>query len=183
MSSPAAIAPRAAMLIMAVVACGRPDTPAVAPRWPIDPVAAAAPFQATASPAAAPPPDQAAAPSPSATQPASSSPPSAHLGQAAELLVDPEQWQGKLVEVTDEYTHGFETSFLGGGRHVWLRVPREATVRCAPTTAQIVDPPDYYRVHVIGRAETSDEHYGHMGVARAMIVASEVEYVDLCERP
>lgn len=106
-----------------------------------------------------------------------------HLARTADLTADPAKWSGKLVEVDDTWTVGFEASVLGDSG-VWLDSYPDATMKCEPPpkkNAMIGDYPTYH-VHVIGYAYTASGRYGHLGGAKAKIVATEIEFSDLCPK-
>jgi len=103
-----------------------------------------------------------------------------HLASAAELMKDPARWSGRYVQVEDTWVVGFEISRLGGyGGRVWLDGYDGMKVVCEPKRPEktTLDEPKIYNVRVTGFAYTSG-HYGHMGMADAQIVATELVYLD-----
>lgn len=86
-------------------------------------------------------------------------------------LFEPGFVSGTFVEVVGERHVGFETSLLDDD--VWLGSQPSTTWRC-------VEKSKTPRVRVRGFAYTATGHYGHMGAARAEIVATDVAGVD-CE--
>jgi hypothetical protein len=102
-----------------------------------------------------------------------------HLDRTEQLLEDRTKWSGKLVEVTGEWTVGFEVSRMGPA---WIDGYPDATERCEPKHdehADMMREADVYRVHVVGYAYTAGL-YGHLSMSDAKIVATEIDFVDLC---
>jgi len=84
------------------------------------------------------------------------------------------------VQLEDTWIAGFEISLLGGfNGNTWLDGYDDMKVVCAPKrpAATEIEDAKTYKVRVTGFAYTS-RHYGHVGRADALIVASELVYLD-----
>lgn len=99
----------------------------------------------------------------------------------AKTLVDhPGDYAGKVDDITDTLTTGFEAQYLGSGRaKVWLANNANTEVRC-PRPHDHKDDVDLFgsesvRVRVVGMAYTKNGRYGHLGGSRALVVAQLVE--------
>lgn len=95
------------------------------------------------------------------------------------LTSDPKRWDRQYVEVEDDWTVGFEGSYLGKGG-TWLDMYPSVAKKCEPSA-----PKNGYdrsvrvrRVHVIGFAYTATGAYGHLGGGRAKLAATSVTFVD-----
>lgn len=85
----------------------------------------------------------------------------------------PDEWAGRYVEVEGTWTVGFEHSSIGEG--IWVSGYPDMDVRCAPS-ANINERED--PVRMTGFLYTKSGHYGHLGMARAKLVATAVIYLD-----
>ena len=107
------------------------------------------------------------------------------FASVAELLKDPARGSGRYVQVEDTWAVGFEFSYLGGlGATMWLDGYDGMKVVCEPKRSGrsrsgrrgLADLKTYH-VRVTGLAYTAGG-YGHMGLAQALMVASELVYLD-----
>lgn len=99
----------------------------------------------------------------------------ARLASAGDLLKSPAAWHRRYFEVVDSFLVGFEVSRLGDA--VWLETSSSVTVRCRPPRRGPRADAVRYDVRVIGYAYTMGG-YGHGGQADAMIMASELVFLD-----
>jgi hypothetical protein len=95
------------------------------------------------------------------------------------ITKDPKAWHGKYVEVEDDWSAGFEASWLGE-EGPWLVTYPSATIRCEPPGARPKGrfPLQTRRVRVIGFAYTATRSYGHLGAAPAKLIATSITYID-----
>lgn len=92
---------------------------------------------------------------------------------AETILADPVEWDGRYVTVEDIWHTGFEASYLGASHRVWLDFYPHTVVRC-----ESLDSPRQRQVRVTGFVHTGARGYGHLSHAPALLVATEVTFVD-----
>lgn len=85
----------------------------------------------------------------------------------------PREWAGRYVEVEGTWTVGFEHSSIGEG--IWVSGYPDMEIRCAPSAN--IDEGEH-QVRMTGFLYTKSGHYGHLGMARAKLVATTVTYLD-----
>ncbi len=95
------------------------------------------------------------------------------IASVAELLSHAERWNRHRVEVEATWVHGFEDSSLDSPE-LWLSVPKDAAVLNAPKKRFALGD----RVRATGLVfACPGRRYGHKGAARALLVASKLEYL------
>lgn len=95
------------------------------------------------------------------------------VASAAGLTAEPARWQGRYVVVEGTWVVGFEASYLD--RETWVSLYPDATIRCKPLKLPEYKPT---RVRLTGFVYTEGGHFGHLGLAKAEIVATELVYLD-----
>lgn len=97
----------------------------------------------------------------------------AEPGGVAAVIADPVTWHGRYVTVDGTWVVGFEASYLD--KELWLDFYPDAEIRCDPPGLVEYQP---VKVRATGYIYTEGGHYGHLGMAKAKIRATELVYLD-----